>query len=104
MNVDKVMQKTLKLAQSQLNNYKVAFQDFARDAVVTDPRSAFNELKFSIQQDQSFAWSWHCNVAMASYDEGVDHATANKAAARFMQSCFGVDTSKFKEYLAFGEK
>lgn len=97
MNVDEVMQKTLKLAQSQLSNYR-----FLLDEVAVQ-RSAFRDLKYQMQHDESYAWSWHCNIAMAAFDEGVDHATANRAAARFMQMCFGVDTSKFKEYLAFGE-
>lgn len=54
-------------------------------------KEAFETLKKAIGDDPSYAWSWHCNIAMAVQDEGVDHATANKAANRFMQLCFGVD-------------
>ena len=59
-----------------------------------DTKEAFETLKKAIGDDPSYAWSWHCNIAMAAYDEGVDHATANKAANRFMQLCFGVDTKE----------
>ena len=53
---------------------------------------AFYRLRDEVRADQDYAWSWHCNIAMAAQDEGVDHETANKAANRFMQICFGVDT------------
>ena len=52
---------------------------------------AFYRLRDEVRADQDYAWSWHCNIAMAAQDEGVDHETANKAANRFMQMCFGVD-------------
>jgi hypothetical protein len=47
----------------------------------------------AIREDEGYAISWHANLAMAYQDEGGDHATANRAAARFMQQLFGVDTS-----------
>jgi len=62
-------------------------------------RDAFNVVKKAIQMDNSYAWSWHCNVAVSSMDEGLDHKAANRAAARFMYICFDVDTTKFKEYI-----
>lgn len=55
-------------------------------------KEAFETLKTAIQSDPSYAWSWHCNVAMASVDEGMPSEAANKAADRFMQICFGVRT------------
>jgi hypothetical protein len=55
---------------------------------------AFADLKAAMQADPGYAWSWHCNIACAAKDEGLDHAAANRAAARFMFMCFGVDTSK----------
>lgn len=52
----------------------------------------------AMKADMDFAWSWHCNIAMASVDEGMDHAAANRAAARFMKLAFGVDTTKCEHY------
>lgn len=45
----------------------------------------------AMRSDPEYAWSWHCNIAMAFVDEGGDHAMANHAAARFMRSLAGVD-------------
>jgi len=39
----------------------------------------------AMQDDPDYAWSWHCNVAMAFVDAGGDHYTANQGAARFMR-------------------
>lgn len=63
---------------------------------------AFEVLKQAMHDDFEFAWSWHCNIAMAFYDElgplitpsGTSHEVANRAAARFMKLCFDVDTSQ----------
>ena len=57
-------------------------------------QAAFEILKNAIQDDPAYAWSWHCNIAMASIDEGAPRDSGNAAAARFMQMCFGVDTTK----------
>ena len=48
----------------------------------------------AIRNDPGYAWSWHCNIAMAAVDEGVDHMAANKLAARFLMILTGVDTTK----------
>jgi hypothetical protein len=50
----------------------------------------------------SYAYSWHCNIAMMCYDaireaaEEIPHEQAhligNEAASRFMKLCFGVET------------
>lgn len=48
----------------------------------------------AIRNDPGYAWTWHCNIAMAAVDEGVDHMTANKLAARFLMILTGVDTTK----------
>jgi hypothetical protein len=58
-----------------------------------DVPQAFEAIKTAMQMDAGYAWSWHCNIAMASIDEGAPHDSGNAAAARFMQLCFGVDTS-----------
>ena len=54
---------------------------------------ALKVLSDAMKADPGYAWSWHCNVAMAAMDEGVSHEAGNAAAARFMSSAFGVDTS-----------
>ena len=58
-------------------------------------------LSQAMQNDQDLAWTWHCNIAVGSLDEGVDHKTANLAAARFMSVVFGVDVTAFDEWSRF---
>jgi hypothetical protein len=54
--------------------------------------------------DPEYAWSWHCNIAMAAFDEGLDHFRANKAAARFLALLVpGLDTSKHRGFPASPE-
>lgn len=66
---------------------------------VITTKEAFDTLKAALQADSEFAWGWHCNIAMAFVDEsGVALATANRAAARFMKNCFGIDTSQSPQY------
>lgn len=62
--------------------------------------SGYAILRDALQNDVSYAWGWLCNIAMAAYDEGVDHATSNRLANRFMQVAFGVDLSNDPQYLA----
>ena len=57
-------------------------------------KTALDEIRAAMQADPHFAWVWHCNIAMAAYDEGLEHLAANRAAARFMLSAFEVDTSE----------
>jgi hypothetical protein len=45
----------------------------------------------AMQADPDYAWSWHCNVAMAFADAGGDPYTANQGAARFMRLLANVD-------------
>lgn len=61
-------------------------------------KEAFDILKTSINNDSSYAWSWHCNIAVSFMDEGVDPKLANFGAARFMSLCFNVDVTKFDEW------
>ena len=56
-------------------------------------KAAMDMLRKAMSEDAQYAWTWHCNLAMAAFDEGVDHATSNKIAQRFMKLCFGVETS-----------
>ena len=53
----------------------------------------------ALRDDPSYAWSWHCNIAMSAYDEGVEHKKANEIASRFMQLAFGVSTKLPGPYL-----
>ena len=55
---------------------------------------AMAHLREAIQEDEDYAWTWHCNVAMAVFDQDVDLETSNKAAARFMQLAFDVDVTE----------
>lgn len=55
----------------------------------------------ALQNDLDWAWSYHCNIAMAFQDEGGDHKTANRAAARFMKNWADVDTTQHVGYKAF---
>lgn len=58
------------------------------------PAGALKILSRAMKEDEGYAWGWHCNLACAAMDEGLDHAAANRAAARIMQAAFGVDTSE----------
>jgi len=60
--------------------------------------SAFSQLKWQIQHDSDYAWTWQHDLAAASIDEGRTHFQANRAAARFMKSCFDVDVTKFPQW------
>ena len=76
---------------------------------------AFELIKKAMKEDStaergSYAYSWHCNIAMMCYDaikahdvtafdpdsaemSHIDaHEVSNDAASRFMKLCFDVDT------------
>lgn len=59
---------------------------------------SFEIIRQELINDPEYAWSWHCNIAMCSYDEGLSLLKANKAAVRFMKVLFGIDTSKNEHY------
>ncbi len=63
---------------------------------------AFDILKQALQEDEEYAWSWHCNLAVPFMDEGGSHKSSNKAAARIMYNFFRVDTSKSKYFKDLG--
>jgi hypothetical protein len=61
---------------------------------------AMDRLRKELKNDDSYAHTWHCNLAMATYDSMSDdmdhnekHACGNEAATRFMYNAFGVETS-----------
>lgn len=56
--------------------------------------TAMKTMKRAFKLDKDFAHSWHCNLACTMMDSGVDPATANDAAARFMKLAFDVDTKR----------
>jgi len=45
----------------------------------------------AMRSDPDYAWSWHCNIAMAFVDAGGDHYTGNQGAARFMRILASVE-------------
>jgi len=53
---------------------------------------AFDTIKQAMADNPDYAWSWHCNLAMAFHDEGMDHHDANLGAARFLYNTFGIST------------
>lgn len=63
---------------------------------------AMDAIREAMREDPSYAWSWHCNIAMALHDEMPEsfwmpdrsehHAIANRAASRFMKNAFDVTT------------
>jgi hypothetical protein len=56
------------------------------------PKEALAVLSKVFADDPAYAWSWHCNIAMCSVDEGMERVAANRAASRFMKAAFGIDT------------
>lgn len=45
----------------------------------------------AMQVDPEYAWSWHCNIAMAFVDAGGDHYTGNQGAALFIKMLANVE-------------
>ena len=71
---------------------------------MSDTAQAFDTLRQALQDDDSFAHAWHCNIAMSFYDSMPEesfwfpdkckhHAMANEGATRFMKQCFDIETS-----------
>lgn len=61
-------------------------------------KEAMDHLKQAINEDRSYAWSWHCNIAVPFQDAGASFAQANEGAARVMQHFFNVDVRTFPEW------
>lgn len=62
----------------------------ARQAQQPVPQ-AVQTLIAAMQADSDYAWSWHCNIAMAYVDAGGDTYIGNQGAARFMKLFANVD-------------
>ena len=64
------------------------------------PKKSVKVLRKAFKKDPGYAYSWHCNIAMAMMDSigpgDMDYAYAhkicNEAASRFMKLAFDVDT------------
>jgi len=52
------------------------------------PTNKYLEFRDALADDPDWAWSWHCNIAMAACDEGVDRETADKITRRFMRLAY----------------
>ena len=56
------------------------------DSVGITLPQAMERLATALLSDPSYAWSWHCNLAVSAFDEGVDRSRANRIAARFLST------------------
>lgn len=71
----------------------------ARELTPRPVAETVDDLGAAMRADAGFAWSWHCNIAMAFQDAATDAFmahdaarvayVANDAAARFMKQAFG---------------
>lgn len=55
----------------------------------------------ALKADPEYAWSWHCNIAMALHDSGAGpHSACNRGAALFLSQLSGgaVDTTQNPAY------
>jgi len=64
---------------------------------------AMRVLAHQLQHDESYAWSWQSNLAMAISDayvpEGADaHERANRGAALFLKRAFDVDVKALSSW------
>ena len=63
------------------------------------PSWAMTVLAKNFRDDPDYAYSWHCNLAMAFYDSMNDidhesrHRAANEAAGRVMKAFFDIETT-----------
>lgn len=62
------------------------------DANAKDAAHGLSVLSQAMKDDPSFAWAWHCNIAMVARDAGAPAYEANVRTADFMRHAFGVDT------------
>ena len=60
--------------------------------------NTFINLKKNIKKYHGYARVWHFNIVKALLDEGFNENKANKVAARFMNNCFDIDTSKIEKF------
>ena len=75
-----------------------SMKEFSEKSGDTQVSEAVHTLIAALKADLYFAWTYHCNIAMAFRDEGGDYKVANRAAARFMKLWADVDTTKHPGY------
>jgi len=76
-----------------------------RDAKELSPQECMNGLRAAFKANPDYAYSWHCNIAMACHDAilagdreiseqetEAAHKVGNQAASAFMRLCFGTIT------------
>ena len=83
----KHLEETRDKLQNEISNYRIP-----------ERVNAFNVLQKALQQDKSYAWGWHSNIAVSFQDEGGEFVQSNLAAARFMKLAFDIDVTKFDEW------
>lgn len=76
------------------HKFETTISPLAKELLEINPiQEANNIIKIAIHNDESYAWSWQCNIAISIHDEGVDIEVANKAAARIMKHVFDYDST-----------
>lgn len=71
------------------------------DIPTVEATSPIKGLIDAMKADPEYAWSWHCNIAMAAHDSGAGpHHACNKGAALFLSLLSGgaVDTTQHPAY------
>lgn len=59
-----------------------------------EAESPLAPLQQAIREDDDYAWTWFCNIAMLMQDEGVEARRANERAAGFMLNTFRCDVKR----------
>jgi hypothetical protein len=78
------------LSVEHLENIKKLTEAISLGSVTT--ALAMKKLSLVMQRDPEYAYSWHCNIACAAIDEGIEHSVANRIASNFMSNAFKVTT------------
>uniref|UniRef100_A0AB39CCG6 Virion structural protein n=1 Tax=Pseudomonas phage RVTF4 TaxID=3236931 RepID=A0AB39CCG6_9VIRU len=61
--------------------------------------TVFDKFRNGLAEDQPWAWSWFCNIAVPLMDRlDISHHDANVAAAHLFQHLFSIDVTGWKEY------
>lgn len=61
-------------------------------------QQAMETIRLAMQNDNDWAWTWHCTIAMAAIEAGASPIKANEQAADFMRHAFGVDVRTFAQW------
>jgi len=103
---------TYGMIQEETKALAILFNEFdpaeIRKGMTT--QAAVQHLCQALRDDPSYAWSWHCNIAMAMRDSGCDALVAQKGAALFLQILTmdengkGLDIRTSEEYKGWMEQ